>query len=300
MAKASVILDQRNKEATSFPVKIRLSHKGLKRYILTGYAITPEMWDGSKIIKPFKNCGRANGKISSMLAIAENVVEELRPHENELTADNYKTLTEKAIKENQEDKKKSLKKAGLDRVLNNPIDTTPCYYKYAQMVADRLYLEKRGGSADLIEQSITQLKAFSGKQTLPFSHITETLLNDFERWYLGKTNKEGKPNSISSLGFFMKEIRAVFNVAIKDDNCVVTQEMYPFGRKGYSVKTVKRKPKNIDLSEIAKIYDLQLPEGSSLWHHQQFFLYYFECWGMNFADAAHLKVYQVQNGRTQY
>lgn len=302
MATQKFYLDQRNKKASVFPLKIKISHRSKNDYILTGYKLSLEEWDDQKekIVPPFKNCGRANNKISAMASVVQSVIEDLKPHAKELTVKHYKNVAEKAIREGEEHKKQLLKNAGLDYVLNQAVDTTPCFYKYAQNVADRFYLTDRSGSASLIEQTITHLRSFSGKSTLHFKAINELLLEEFERWYLRRTNKDGKPNTLNGLAFFTKEIRRIYNIAIIDKACTVKQELYPFGRGKYKIKSEKKGHKNIDAGEIAKIFQLEISDKSPLWHHQNFFMYYFECWGMNFADIAYIKVYQVKDGRTKY
>lgn len=302
MATCYKYLDTRNKAAEKFPLKIAISHKSKRAYISTEYYLTENEWDPekSKIKSPFKNSGSANAKVSRKYAIAEEVIDSLRPYSKELNVHQIKEAVEEKI--NDELKQKTAKETPkvLHAAMNSDRADSTCFYEYAKGIIKKFYTSDRGGSAGIMEDTIRSLTACTGKDRLPFNQITEEFLKEYESWYLKQYNLKGVKNTVNGLGFKTKEIRRIYNVAIKDKKTEVTQEMYPFGRYGYSIKKEKIDNKNIDPSEIAKIYDLNLTPGTKLWHHLNYFKYYFECWGMNFVDIAYLKVYQVENGRLKY
>lgn len=303
MATYYKFFDNRSKSAEKFPLKIAISHKKKTRYILTGFYLTEEQWDAAnkKISSKYKNSGRANVKVERKYSLVGEVVESLRPHWKELNVDQIKEAVESEIEAVEKNKANQDDAKIVNTALNSRSSGSTCFYEYTKKVIREFHLKDRGGSAGVMQDTIRSLTDFTRKDRLPFSSIDEDFLNDYEGWYIKQYNSKGERNNVNGLGFKTKEIRRIFNMAIKDKGIVdVTQDMYPFGRHGYSIKKVKTDNKNIDPSEIAKIYDLNLTPGTKLWHHLNYFKYYFECWGMNFADIAHLRVYQVQDGRLKY
>ena len=303
MAKCYFFHDTRSKTTDRWPLQIRVSHKKKRPDVPTGFYLTKEEWDdANNLIKaPFKNAGRANKIISSKLAIALETIETFRHKKNAWNAWQYRDAIQKAIDvkygaESEEQQPQVLEEGNKSL---NP--ETVDFLEYMQSVANDFYIAKREGSAKIMERTITSLKKFTGKSRFAFAEVTVDFLKDYEAWFLNQLNRKGKKNTISGLGFQTKEIRRVYNMAILDESLPdVTTETYPFGRGKYKVRTEKTENKNVSEVEIAKILNLELPPESALWHHQNFFTYYFECWGMNFLDCAFLRVHQVQGGQLHY
>ena len=303
MATYNKILDNRNKTTNAFPLKIAISHRKKTRYIPTGYYLTLEQWDNSKkiITSKYTNSGSANAKVNRKFAITGETIEALRPHWKQLNVDQIKEAVMAKVDEEFEQILATNSPLILNIALESKKADNTCFYEYANNMVKTFYRKDKGGSAGILESTIKSVKAFTKLTKLPFKNITEEFMNDYESWYLKQFNNSGEKNNINGFGFKAKDIRLVYNKAIKDKACEdVTDEQYPFGRKGYSIKKEKTDNKNVSPHEIAKFYGLKLTRETRLWHHHNFFLYYFECWGMNFIDLAYLRVYQVQNGRLKY
>ena len=76
------------------------------------------------------------------------------------------------------------------------------------------------------------------------------------------------------------------------------RDFYPFS--GYKIKVSKTRKRAVRRDVIKLIEDLELPEGSKLWHTRIFFLFSFYTMGMNFADMARLKLENINDGRIDY
>lgn len=303
MATYYKFLDDRSKMAGKFPLKIAISHKKKTTYIQTGYYLIKKEWDPGKkkITSKYKNSGSANAKVDKKYAIVGEIVESLRPYWKELNVGQIKEAAEEKINEEFQEKFKKEAPKILNAALNSEKADATCFYEYAGEICKQYYRNDQGGSATCIEGTIKSLTKFTGKDRLPIKQIDEAFLISYEKWYVRQLNDKGELNTINGFGFKAKDIRLIFNRAAKDKKVEdVTRDMYCFGHSGYSIKKEKTDNKNVDPSEIAKIFDLELPSGSRLWHHLNYFKYYFECWGMNWADIAYLRVYQVQNGRLKY
>lgn len=309
MATYKKYFDTRNKNAERWPLKIKISHKGIPDYIGTGYHLKPnELNSELRVQKPYNNAGEANAEIDRIMAITGEVILKLRPILKTITVKELKVAIEARI-DKEFKQKLDEENPDLEESIEEAEDSdSPDFYVYAQAVADSFYDTDRGGSGKTILGAIKSLKAYNGKESLRFSDITPAFLQSYEEWYLRQINKEGKLNTLNGLGFHTKEIRRVYNLAIEDEECKVKEEQYPFnrgkGKKGqsgkYRIRKEKTEHRNIEASEIKKIYDLKLTPKTRLWHHQNYFKFYFECWGMNFMDIAHLRVYQIKNGKLTY
>lgn len=297
-------LDKRTETAKGFPLKIAITHLTKTAYIQTSYYLMENEWDDrkEKIKSVFPNSGRANAAVNRKHMIVQEVIDELSPYLKNMTVLQIKKLAEARIDQEFEEKLKKVSPTVVQQVQSVHAEDGPCFLKYAADIADKFYLEGSGGSGKTINETISSLKEFTGKKTLPFHLIDKEFLKNYERWYLGRVNSRGEMNTINGFGFKAREIRRVFNRAIQDKNMKVGEDLYPFGRSGYSIKSEKTDNRNLDPGEIAKFYNasMELKEGSELWHHANYFKYYFECWGMNFADVAYLRVYQVMGGKLDY
>ncbi len=297
MATLSKYLDKRNKAAKRWPLKIRITHKGVPTYISTGYYLKKNEWNAitQRVKSPFKNTKRANAKIDRMSAIIGEVMDKHAITLSLLHIRQLRVLVLTELKKEFSDKFKAeasdlaLAKFGAD-----------CFLDYAKKVMYNRFQTDRGGSARTIKGMIRSLERFTRRKSIFFSEITPGFLESYERWYLNRSNRRGKCNSINGLGFHLRDIRLIYNLAIADKNIDIEIEAYPFGKAGYKIKVEKTANRNAASWEIAKIFNLQLDTNSSLWHHQNYFKFYFECWGMNFMDLMHLRVSQIERGRLQY
>jgi len=302
MARHNLIFDKRNKKAKKFPLKIMISHKSNVRYILTGYVLHENEWNAKKykIKSPYENAGRANTNVGRQMTIVGDVIEELSPHINRLHVDKIKAAAQQRIVA-EFDEKLSKSSTETHSIISElaAVDKT-CFYVYAKKVGDKFIKDDRVGSSNTISDTIISLKKFTSNGHLPFTEITEEFLISYEAWYLKQINKRGVRNKINGLGFRLRDVRRVFKKAIKDKSTEVILEHYPFGEHGYSIKKEKTVHRDIDASEIAKIFELKLSPRTRLIKHLDFFKFCFECWGMNFADLAFLRVYEIENGRLKY
>lgn len=301
MATHYLYLDDRNKAAKRWPLKIIIDHQGKKAPIKTGFKLTHDEWDDKarKVKPPFPNATRTNAQIERKTAIVGDVIVLLEPHLHQLTAIQIRDAAQKKIDEELSGKVEK----EAPEILRSAIDSESaqtCFYKYAAKVAERFYLNDQGGSARTIEETVDSLKAYTQKDRLPFRQITVDFIKAYEVWYLGRFNRKGEQNTINGFNFRAKEIRRVFNLAIDDKATEVSAEIYPFGRGGYGIRTERTGNKKKEAADIAKTLSLELTEGTKLDHHLNYFKFYFECWGMNFMDVAYLRVYQVKGGRLKY
>ena len=166
MATYYKFLDKRSKPAKKFPLKIAISHRKKTRYIATGYYLPESQWDEEKqkIQPPFKNCGSANAKINRKYAIAGEVIESLRPMFKQLHVDQIKQAVVSKIQKEFEGKTAVEVPEVLRVALNSDHSDSTCFFEYAGKVILKYYTNDKGGSARILENTISSLKAFTKKE----------------------------------------------------------------------------------------------------------------------------------------
>ncbi len=150
-----------------------------------------------------------------------------------------------------------------------------------------LALEKEGRikSSKSYTTTANHLNDYLNKKDncLLFSDITPEFLNRLEKDFL---NKEKKKLSYSSIGVYMRNIRAIFNQAISDK--IIDSKLYPFGKGKYSPPATKKRKKSLEISEIGKIYNYKSTDTKEMWARDMWLFSYFAN-GINVKDIAQLK-----------
>lgn len=93
--------------------------------------------------------------------------------------------------------------------------------------------------------------------------------------------------SPNSIGVYFRTRRSLFNKAIKEG--YAKKAYYPYDEYKVSRFKEQTRKRAITKEEIKKIEALELEQGSSLYHTQQFFLFSYYCSGMNFKDVAQIQ-----------
>jgi len=133
-------------------------------------------------------------------------------------------------------------------------------------------------------------------RVLRFEQLTEDFLNLYEQWMLseGKKSqiKEGRPKgaSITTVGIYLRHVRAVFNDAINSG--IVERTHYPFKLKekmGYVIPAGTNIKKALPKEDIVKIASFECEPGSYQQRSRDFWVFSYLCNGMNFKDMLMLK-----------
>ena len=158
--------------------------------------------------------------------------------------------------------------------------------------ASKLYNEGCLKSSKSYTTTANHLKEYLKKKDgcLLFSDLTTEFLNSFEKYLLSKE----KPLSYSSVGVYMRNIRAVFNQVISIK--IISSDLYPFGKGRYVPPATKKAKKSLSIEDIEKIYYYESNEPSEAWAKDMWLFAYFAN-GMNVKDIAFLK-YENINGET--
>lgn len=132
---------------------------------------------------------------------------------------------------------------------------------------------------------------------LQFRHLTPAFLTDYEHWMLhyGKTpqtsnpkkgNTKATPASLTTVGIYLRHLRAVVNDAI--ENGILPREAYPFGHNRYVIPAGQNIKKALSKDDVTKIlrYECQTDteqRARDLW------VFSYLSNGMNMADVCALR-----------
>lgn len=155
-----------------------------------------------------------------------------------------------------------------------------------------------------------QLKALYNKDVkvgalplLEFKHITPLFLEMYEAWMLkeGKAPKKAggrsEPASISTIGIYVRQLRTMFNSAIQDKR--VSSDLYPFGKKGYTVPAAVNVKKALSKEDVLKIVKFECEDNEPFQQRSRdlWVLSYLSN-GMNLADICSLRCRDIDVKRS--
>ena len=172
--------------------------------------------------------------------------------------------------------------------------------KSSKVTVSEFWIEKisdlnkagRTGNARAYKDVYNSFFKFHKNKNLVFREITPILLDKYETYLRSKNNSDG------GIGVKMRELRALFNDAIKKG--VVDEKYYPF--KIYKVSKLKGKgiKKALTRDEMKLMEALNTEENPHLIHAKNYMLFSYYMGGMNFVDMMKLKWENIQGDRVLY
>jgi integrase/recombinase XerD len=252
-----------------YPVKVRVTFrvgdKFVQKYYSTGHEINQSQWDKVR-----------SGSVPHSLRKMREEALKFEARANDIVSVNPQIKPElfDALFVG-----KYSKQAGVGVLYNELIS------KFEQ--------EERISYASNFRCSLASLQEFRGD--FPLEVVDVDFLEEYERWMTTQRKEKGetiKANSLTTVGFYLRALRAVFNLAI--DRKMISADLYPFGPKKYVIPKGSNFKKALDKKdkgrlEVSKTKLPQEKKAIALW----MFSYY--CNGMNFTDMAYLKEENVKS-----
>ena len=266
MAKITFYHDTRSGNG-EFPLKLRITHHSKAVHINLDIKLTPEQWDGEKIVN-HKSEKSLNDFISAKKSLAESTILTygLTNSIDKLSANELKTIVESGGET-------AIKKDG-----HNFLE----YYLSKQEAA------KRNNTRLSYESAINRMKLYDPLlSTRTFEDIDEDYIRKMdEAW-----EKAGL--TTNSRAVYMRNIRAVFNDAI-DDGLTTA---YPFRR--FSIKKAPTKKRNLSLDELRALRDYPIVNDFQQ-KYRDLFMLCFYLRGINMVDLLGLTKDNIRAGRINY
>lgn len=263
----------RIKKNGKFPVKIRVIWQRKFYFYQTGIDLT----DGEfKVYHNSKNLKKQFDDITYYLKKADKIVRDLGRNfswrefdalyynRKIVTQQNYQSQSINVISKIEDYAKKLFD--------DDLLKTSKSYITTANHLKE--YLKKKDGC-------------------LLFSDLTPEFLNSFEKHLMSKN----RPLSFSSVGVYMRNIRAIFNQAISTKT--ISSDLYPFGKGKYVPPSTKKAKKSLAIKDIEKIYYYKTIDPAEAWARDMWLFSYFAN-GMNVKDIAYLKYENINKETLSY
>ncbi|WP_347839589.1 site-specific integrase [uncultured Draconibacterium sp.] len=167
------------------------------------------------------------------------------------------------------------------------------YFKsYIELLSD----EERFSSASSYTGAMNKLIAFKGANTkcIYFSDINVSFLKKFEKWMIGNGA------SVSTVGIYCRNIRTLFNQAIRNGD--TSRDNYPFGSHShglYPIPQTRNIKKSLSLADLKKLTEY-LPENDQEAFYLDMWLFSYMGNGMNPRDMLRLRNLNVIDADTIY
>lgn len=268
MATLSFYLDTRSGN-TPFPLKMRISHKGVKAYILTDISLDPEQWDGKQIVN-HKQGQTLNDYLLTKKTLAESTIMKFK------LANNIEKLTAVQIK--------NLIDTGGEQTTKITKQNFLAYYQKKQEEA------KKSNTRLSYESAIRRMQIYD-----PMLSIRT--FNDIDADYIKAMDKawEDAGLTTNSRAVYMRNIRAVFNMAIKEK--IVSADNYPF--REFSIKKAPTKKRNLSVDELRMLRDYHIVNEFQE-KYRDIFMLCFYLRGINMVDLLALTKSNIRAGRINY
>lgn len=263
-----VVLDKRREMSEHlYPLRVRITKDRKQNEYGIGVRVAVKYWNkATQRVKPnHPNAKKINLKLTKEINKLEGIILDL-----ELSRDSF-----------------SLKDI-LDRIKGK--DSTQTFNSFSKKEIEKQIANNRIGNATAYQSALNKVEEFSSNKSLKFEDIDFKFLDDFENTLIANGIK------INSVAVYMKEIRAIYNKAIKAG--VVQQKYYPFN--DYKIKTVKTISRSLTVEELRQIINLPLDTNSAPYHQRSLFLLSFYLIGINFIDMALLEQSNIENERVRY
>ncbi len=257
----SVILDNRKANKNGlYPIKIRVTHRRVRKYYSTGKALSIEDWGRLSNTRSHELCEIRKDIENSFSLVKTNVISLTEKGEFTLDALNVR----------------------LSRTTGNTINTA------FQIKIDALLKEGRVGTMLYYDNVLKNIEKFEGKQIF-FEQVTVDWLRRYEKYLLRTKN-------FTTVGMHMRAIRAIMNAARKSG--AIKESQYPFGKDRYEIKTGEGRKKALTLKQIAQI--LQYEDGLDTERYRDLWFFMYLCNGINTADLVRLKYKNIVDGEICY
>lgn len=279
--------DTRKQSANDlYPVKLRIYHNGRERYYHTymnnqKLYLSVEDFKGAylsnRINKQYRD---VNIAINYNITRAKDIIDSITPFSFDKFKQSYSGTK-----------------------LNKEITVTSIY---EDIIADKIKAEdiKTAGNYKSSISSITQFFSWQRKTDKPVikvSDITVDKLKEYEDFLLNtEITKDGKvikkKLSLTTVGFYLRPLRAVINIAISDYK-VLERDNNPFGRERakYKIPSSNKVNKALSKSQLQLLVNYDTTGKPYQEKAKDFFLLSLVCNGMNLKDILSLKYKSVGN-----
>ena len=270
MATIKIVLRNKPNVEGLYPLILRVTKERKIKIITLGMECLPKDWDEkeSQFKKSFPNYIQRNRVILNLKQKAMKIIDGFDLEEIDFTLNQFE-----AKFRGKEQSKITVLEFWVDKISD-------------------LNLAGRVGNARAHKDTKTSFFKFCKNQKILFREITVEVLDKYETHLRATGSNDG------GIGVRMRELRAVFNDAIKKG--LVDEKYYPF--KIYKVSKLKGRgfKKALTRAEVKKIENLNEIENPHLLEAKHLFVFSYYTRGMNFYDMMKLTWENIDNDKLTY
>ena len=266
----AICLNYRPKKDNTFPIMLRLTKSGKRKYVSLGISVKEKDWDFKKN-QPKKSCPDREAivkLISDKVSAYNSLIMELTAKQQEFTM------------------------SSLVQMIENKIEVKTVSEMYDYLI-DEFRKSDHLGTMSVYQQSKSSLTKFNRTLDIPFSDIDCQWLERYEKWLKGRNIKD------TTVSILFRTLRSVFNRALSMK--LIKQDIYPFNDFKVSKFDVRTKKRAVTKEDVKKIMSLDLSgERQYMQLARDIFLFSYFGAGINFSDIALLRYCDIQDGRIRY
>ena len=176
----------------------------------------------------------------------------------------------------------------------SPMEEESVKYLYIDAMAKKI-LGKKPRTIEIYENTKKRVEQYCESRnmhinSLSLLDITKEWLTMFEMWAIENGDQ------INTISIDMRNIRAIYNEV--KEGVPELMMAYPFGKKGYKIKSEKTPYRTLTLEQLAMLYNCKCDETDRL-YVDVFFLFYYLI-GVNIGDLCLATKEQYHDGRFFY
>ncbi|ODT35096.1 MAG: hypothetical protein BGN92_05160 [Sphingobacteriales bacterium 41-5] len=253
-----IIPDTRRKTSDErYPLKLKITYKGERRYYGTGYTANNKEWELINASNPKGKFKTVRNEIVGIETKAMETVKKIVPFSFREFQEEF---FEKPIKY------QTLKKAFDEAII-------------------QLKKEERVGTASAYQTTINALEIF--KPNVRLENVTVKYLHEFENYMLSRNN------SITTVGIYLRNVRTIINKAINDG--YFNPKFYPFGRNKYQIPTGLSTKRALNKEQLKMVFGYKPNPGDYFVRRSlAFWKLSYLANGLNMKDIAHLRWENLQ------
>lgn len=264
-----IVVGNKPMSDNNYGIYLRITKNRKKKEISLGIRCKHEHFENGELTKKHKDHKIDNELILKFKKKALEIVREFQLEDYNFTLEEFENKFRGTEEENQK------------------VDAM----QFFDEIIQEMELSGRLGNAKAYKEARDALIRFSGHQIL-FEDITPAFLEKFEVFMRARGNKD------SGIAFKMRELRALFNTAIRRKH--ISRDLYPFGEYKVAKLKVQNNKRALSVEDFKKIRDIDLSERPDLLEAHNYFMFSFYVCGINFVDMMQLKWSDIQDGRIYY
>ena len=270
MASIKIILRNKPSSGGEYPVIMRVVKNRKSKLITLGMSCLKKDWDNSnnRFKNSHPNWRQRNMTLLKLLQKGLKIIDDYAYDNIDFTLNQFENQFRGKRQDNR---------------------TVSVFWK--EKIAD-LIEAGRVGNARAYKDVYNSFFKFYTNKSLTFREITPEVLDKYETYLRANGNTDG------GIGVKMRELRALFNDAIKKD--VVDEKYYPF--KVYKVSKLKSKgiKKALTREQFRLMENIDVSKYPHLINSRNYMIFSYYTGGMNFIDMLKLQWTNIEGNRILY